>query len=279
MKTLLRMFLLVVILGNMTACDMYSNIEPDHWQKDQFARQVRKSVRKAIQAPGIDNGSTLLVTVDGDTLLMPADSVLRATPIRTVYVEIEPPAFPKVVSSHAVKIFTTLTVIGLICLTIILILIGVFITVWRRQAHRTRAVTAAINDSYQLPEAFYTGIPSAAPVSITQYVTSDGAVSATTVTAASSPDPAAQATPDPIGVEAADALRSGIRKAVSGLGAPDSAHRAKQLYISFIMVGIGLMIFFAFACNGNEGFGFFAGGSIFVIGVAKLLSIFITKRM
>lgn len=278
MKTLLRMFLLVVILGNMTACDMYSNIEPDHWQKEQFMRQVRKSVRKAIQAPGVDNGSTLLVTVDGDTLLMPADSALRAMPVRTVYVEIEPPTFPKVVSSHAVKMFTALTVIGLICFTILIILIGVFITVWRRQASRTRAVTAAINDSYQLPEAFYTGVPSAAPVSITQYVTSDGAVSATTAPAPGAA-PGAEPAPDPVAGDAADAIRSGIRKAVSGLGAPDSARRAKQLYVSFILVGIGFMLFLAFASNGNEGFGFFAGGSIFVIGVAKLLSLFMTKRM
>ncbi len=280
MNILLKTLIALITLFSLSSCDELTRIEPDSWQRNEFESQVRRSVRRAVMTPGIDNGSTLIVSTDGDTLIAPADSITRATPSKIIYVEIQSPRYPGAISSRGLAMTTTIVVIGIIFLLLLVILSGVFITVWRRQSGRNNTIKSAITDSYHLPESFYTGIPSAPPVNITQYVVSDtpSPKDAEKTGDNQTPPIPNQTTLNQSEPLVADSINSGIKNVLSGLGAPVGGHRTKQLYTSFSLIGIGVMLFLAFACSGNEGMGFFVGGSLFVLGISKFLSIHLSKR-
>ncbi len=142
-----------------------------------------------MHAPGIDNGSTIVVTSDGDTLIAPVDTTLQASRIRTVYVEIPAPEYPHRISTRAIEIFTILSVISFVGGGILLILFGVFVIVIRRQHSRNKAINHAIDEHYELPEAFFTGSPAAPPVTINHInTTASPASSATPTSAPGGPD-------------------------------------------------------------------------------------------
>ena len=107
--TLLVIAAFFVIIGLPSCSGFY--VEPSVWEKEEFKREVRKAVKTAVNAPGIDNGSTIIVTLSGDTLLAPKDSILNAHPERTVYVDIQSPPMPT--SGISQRNIQMLTVLGL----------------------------------------------------------------------------------------------------------------------------------------------------------------------
>ncbi len=178
-RSLIAPLLMALLLTGCSISDLYE-VEPSHWDKKAFERSITASVKKAVHAPGIDNGSTIVVTSDGDTLIAPVDTTLQASRIRTVYVEIPAPEYPHRISTRAIEIFTILSVISFVGGGILLILFGVFVIVIRRQHSRNKAINHAIDEHYELPEAFFTGSPAAPPVTINHINTTASPASSAT---------------------------------------------------------------------------------------------------
>lgn len=262
----------VSVLAVFTSCDTgyLTEVEPDHWQKAQFQKQVTKALRQAAQSPGITDGTTLIVSMTGDTLLAPADSAMRVKPARTVYVELQSPEYPKTVSSKALAIFTTAGIVGLIIIVILIIIFGVFITVWRRQRGRNRTVSEAITNNYTLPESFYTGQPSQGPVTIYNNIVRTGSKNTTTPDDESTDNTTQR--PPVSNMTDTDTLRDIMKL-------PSDQSQLKQLRLTFCLIGIGIFIFLGLAASGEAPAGFIFGGIPLVIGVSRLLSNIFIKRL
>ena len=258
-------FFVVLILAVIAAgCsfDSLTQVEPDKWQRREFESQVSKSVRRAVHTPGIDNGSTLIVSLDGDTLLVPADSALRAAPLRVVYVDIHSPEYPNTVSSKGLAIVSSVVSVILVVGLILVILIGVFIVVIRRQNGRNKIISSAIDAGYELPESFYTSKPKVPQINVTQMRESAG-----------SPSDSAPSE------ETAPAVETGISVANDIVKSFTSSDKIKQRRTAFILIGLGVVVFISFASNHNEGVGFFVGGTLFVFGAAKLFTMYFSKKI
>ena len=158
-------FLTVTLLTGCNISEALNNVEPTSWEKHEFEKSVRLAVRKAVQQPGIDNGSTLVVDTKGDTLIVARDSVTT----RTVYLDIQSPAYPKGVSNKTLKVVAAIGIIATIGVILLLILVCVLIYTLRRQHNRNKSINNAIDHNYQLPEAFFTGTPAAPQVTINQF--------------------------------------------------------------------------------------------------------------
>lgn len=258
----------------LTGCGLndLTQAEPDQWERNQFERSVAKSVRKAVNMPGIDNGSTLIITSHGDTLLAPVDTVFLRADLRTVYVDIQSPEYPKGMTSRAMNFIEGVTVTAVISGMILLILLGIFIIVVRRQHGRNSLIKRAIEHGYTLPESFYTGVSKAPDVTVNQIITPEGSQAPAQGGVSDGgdcppPPPSTPSTPSP-GINIA-AVKDAVKEA-AGLKA--SATPLRDLRNGMIMVGIGLIIFISFAIGDNPAFGFFVGGILAVLGGAKIFT-------
>lgn len=267
----------LVVAQFLTGCGLneLTQAEPDQWERSQFERSVAKSVRKAVNMPGIDNGSTLIITSRGDTLLAPTDTTLLRADLRTVYVDIQSPKYPKGMTHMAMNFIEGVAVTAAICGMILLILLGIFIIVVRRQHGRNSLIKKAIEHGYTLPESFYTGVPQSPDVTVNQIIAPEG-----------SQDPARVAVndgddcPPPPPSSPAPAINIGaVKDAVKeAAGLKASATPLRDLRNGMIMVGFGLIIFVSFAIGDNPAFGFFVGGVLAVLGVAKISTYYIGRN-
>ncbi|MCM1028903.1 MAG: hypothetical protein NC342_07990 [Pseudoflavonifractor sp.] len=278
MKFLITFISSMLLLLTMAGCslDSLSQIEPSYGERHNFEAEVSRAVRRAVHTPGIDNGSTIIVTSKGDTLVAPTDSTLRAADIRTVYVTIESPVYPKRISRSALEMITIASVIAAIALFIFLILLGVFIIVIRRQHGRNKAINHAIDQGYELPEAFFTGAPKAPAVTVNQVV----AEPATEACASEPAQPSVGECPPPPPsanerVFDTDAVKDAFRSATKVSAVPS----LRDLRNGVILIGFGIVLFLFLAITHAAGAGFLAGGSLAVLGIAKLLTYFFTKRL
>lgn len=274
MKSLFRVVAMLLLAVTATSCDLsvLTEVEPPYYEKKDFENNVRNSVRRAIQTPGLDNGTTVVVTSAGDTLIAPIDSVMRATPNRTVYVEIQSPNYPKGISGKAVELISAIGVAGFICGLVLIIILFVFIIVIRRQNGRNSIIAKAIESNYPLPESFFTGHPKSAAINVTQLFTPSHSHidpnNATPDTDGSFPSgQASQQTPPPFG----DLSRS-LKFAMG------STPTTRQFTTAIILLGLGLVVFISFAVSHNEGVGFFFGGTLFVFGLAKIITYFMGRK-
>ena len=257
-------FLTVTIITGCNLTETMANAEPASWEKRDFEHSVKQSVRRAVQQPGIDNGSTIVVDSHGDTLISATDSTIT----RTVYVDIQSPAYPKGISGKNMEILTIIYVIGIIGAIILLILICVLVYTLRRQHNRNKSINNAIEHDYQLPEAFFTGSPAAPQVTINQI----------TQTAPVIIDDNGQPVNPEVSTTTTTADADSVRNALRSVNKACGQMPGKDLRNGFILVGIGLMLFLAFAAGHNASVGFFAGGSLVVLGVAKFIPYLFNKR-
>lgn len=279
MRILFNILTAVMLALVTTGCTLrdLSEIEPTRWEKEQFEREVSKAVRRAVNTPGIDNGSTIVVTSSGDTLIAPADSTLAASQIRTVYVDIKSPEYPRGISTRAMEIASIITVIATIAGIIMLILIGVFIVIIRRQHGRNKAINHAIDQGYELPESFFTGMPAAAPVTINQLkeIHHQPADNHTPT------DPGCQCPPPPApGDTAVPPVDTSsfheVVRSISGITDPKSI---KELRNGLIMIGFSVIVFMFFMSVRNEPMAFLCGGSLLILGGAELLTLFFARKI
>ena len=257
-------FLTVTIITGCNLTETMANAEPASWEKRDFEHSVKQAVRRAVQQPGIDNGSTIVVDSHGDTLISATDSTIT----RTVYVDIQSPAYPKGISGKNMEILTIIYVIGIIGAIILLILICVLVYTLRRQHNRNKSINNAIEHDYQLPEAFFTGSPAAPQVTINQI----------TQTAPVIIDDNGQPVNPEVSTTTTTADADSVRNALRSVNKACGQMPGKDLRNGFILVGIGLMLFLAFAAGHNASVGFFAGGSLVVLGVAKFIPYLFNKR-
>lgn len=255
-------FLTVTLLTGCNISEALNNVEPTSWEKHEFEKSVRLAVRKAVQQPGIDNGSTLVVDTKGDTLIVARDSVTT----RTVYLDIQSPAYPKGVSNKTLKVVAAIGIIATIGVILLLILVCVLIYTLRRQHNRNKSINNAIDHNYQLPEAFFTGTPAAPQVTINQFTQ-----------------------PTPVIFDENGQPRTGdtnttttdtdtVRNAINNVNKACGLMSSKDIRNGFALIGIGVMLFLAFASGHNAGVGFLCGGSLFVLGLAKFVPYFFNKR-
>ena len=130
MRILFKIITTVLLVLATTGCslrDLADAVEPASWEKKQFEREVSKAVRRAVNTPGIDNGSTIVVTMSGDTLIAPTDSIPATSQLRTVYVDIQSPTYPSGISGRTLEIAGVIAIISVVAGIIVLILLGVFI--------------------------------------------------------------------------------------------------------------------------------------------------------
>ncbi len=257
-------FLTVTIITGCNLTETMTTAEPTSWDKQEFEQSVKQSVRRAVQQPGIDNGSTIVVDSKGDTLISANDSAVT----RTVYVEIQAPAYPKGISSRTLDILTMIYVIGVIGATILLILICVLVYTLRRQHNRNKSINNAIEHDYQLPEAFFTGSPAAPQVTINQITQTAPVIIDDNGQPVNSETTTSSTTAD------SDSIRSALRSVNRACG----QMTGKDIRNGFILVGIGLMVFIAFAAGHSPEIGFFIGGSLVVLGLAKFIPYLFNKR-
>lgn len=260
-------FLTVTIITGCNMTETMANAEPTSWEKRDFEHSVKQSVRRAVQQPGIDNGSTIVVDSHGDTLISATDSTIT----RTVYVDIQSPAYPKGISGKNLEILIIIYVIGIIGAIILLILICVLVYTLRRQHNRNKSINNAIEHDYQLPEAFFTGSPAAPQVTINQFTQTTPVIidengQATGVEANATTTTTTTANPDT------------VRNALNSVNKSCGQISGKDIRSGFILIGIGCMLFLAFAAGHNESVGFFIGGSLVVFGLAKFIPYFFNKR-
>lgn len=286
MKYIFHALIAVMLSLVATACSIseFAEIEPTGWEKRQFEENVARSVRKAVHTPGIDNGSTIIVTTSGDTLVTPTDSVFAAAPLRTVYVDIQSPVYPKKYSNRSIEVLTIIGVTGSICLFVLLILLGIFIVIVRRQHGRNKIINHAIADNYNLPESYFTGQPQQAPVTInniTSYIPRP---------AAGQPDSGHQQPGTPgttagtaqeppcynSGAEPVDA--SNVNDFLRNLGINDSPVRLKKFRNAVVLIGLGFIFFFTCAAVDNPGLGFFVGGILALLGAAQLITLLLGRK-
>lgn len=290
MKALFTALIATVMALLVTSCSLndLANLEPSPRQQHEFERQVTRSVRRAVNSAGIDNGSTIVVTAEGDTLIAPVDS-LRHAATHTVYIDIQPPAYPRGISTHSLEILSVITVVSVVAGAILLILIGVFVIVVRRQHGRNKAINHAIDQSYPLPEAFYTGVPSPAPVTINRIerITDERSNGSNSHHHNHQHNPEQQPATDPAcpppppaadeAAAASAAAHNSFMNTIDRICAP-GGNRPRDLRNSFILIGLGLIVFFAFMSERAGMMAFLCGGSLFVLGAAKLLSLYFANR-
>lgn len=286
MKYIFHALIAVMLSIVATACSIseFAEIEPQGWEKRQFEENVARSVRKAVHTPGIDNGSTLIVTTTGDTLITPTDSVFAAAPLRTVYVDIQSPVYPKKYSRRTLEILGIISIVGSICLAVLLILLGIFIITVRRQHGRNKIINHAIADNYNLPESYFTGQPQQAPVTInniTSYIPRPAAGQPDSGnqqpgTATGAPGSAQE--PPCYNMAGEPVNTSNVNDFLRNLGINDSPVRLKKFRNSIVLIGLGIIGFFTFAVNHNPGLGVFVGGILALLGVAQLLTLFLGRK-
>ena len=257
-------FLTVTIITGCNLTETMANAEPTSWEKRDFEHTVKQSVRRAVQQPGIDNGSTIVVDSHGDTLISATDSTIT----RTVYVDIQSPAYPKGISGKNMEILIIIYVIGIIGAIILLILICVLVYTLRRQHNRNKSINNAIEHDYQLPEAFFTGSPAAPQVTINQITQTAPVIIDDNGQPVNSETTTSSTTAD------SDSVRSALRSVNRACG----QMTGKDIRNGFILVGIGLMVFIAFAAGHSPEIGFFIGGSLVVLGLAKFIPYLFNKR-
>lgn len=279
MRKFFNLMVAVMLAAVTTGCSMrdLADIEPTAWEKQQFEREVRQSVAKAVKTPGIDNGSTIVVTNSGDTLIAPSDTTLKAADIRTVYVDIQAPAYPRKISSRALEISSVIMVIILVAGTILLILIGVFVMIFRRQHGRNKSINHAIDEGYQLPESFFTGAPTAAPITINQISEVKPCSADNTNPPANNPGEPCT-TPPPHYEQASHNISSTIRDAVKGINSVSNPAVYQSLRKGMLLVAFGLLTFIFFASIRTIPLGFLCGGTLVILGAAKLFTYFLYRR-
>lgn len=261
----IRFFLLALLsVVTFSACVELPSVEPSKGDVNAFQRQVRKSMIKAVQSPGIDNGSLLVVTVDGDTLIAPKDSVQAATPSKIIYMELMPPRMPKAaLSSKSVDAIMILAVIGMICVVILIAVIGVFRVMLSRQRQRNKIISEALEAGVQLPESFYTGQQTQAEVNYT-IINGGDAPAATPASNPNIPDvPDAQTSSQPLPHMPKPAVNDNVR----------------QLRQGIMLIGLGLVMFLGFAAAHADAVGIISGGCMMVVGVAKLATIYLANKL
>lgn len=277
MKSLLRIAAAALLAVTFTGCSLneLAKVEPADWERKQFEQRVSRSLARAASAPGIDNGSTIIVTSEGDTLLAPADSTLASSQVRTVYVDVHT-TYPQTISGRVLDVVSIFSAIGVIAGMVLLILLGVFVVVIRRQHGRNKLISRAIAEGYQLPESFFTGVPASPQVTVVnetvRETVSEGNECRDAAAAADSrqcdtvpPVPPIPHIPDPRYI-----------KKVAGTPATP---RVKELSRAFILLGLGIVIFLAFAAGHNAEVGLFIGGILAVFGGAKLLTLYLSNRL
>lgn len=278
MKILLNVVTAVVFILSTAGCSLrdLADVEPTGWEKQQFEREVSKAVRRAVNAPGIDNGSTIVVTASGDTLIAPTDSTLAAAQQRTVYVDIQSPAYPRGISKRTLEIASIISVISVIAGVIVLILLGVFVVVVRRQHGRNKAINHAIDQNYELPESFFTGVPSSPAITINQLKEThlpaekndDNATNGECLSTTTSSD-------EPVSpIDAAS-----IKDAIKSIGSITDPKSFKDLRNGLMLIGFGMIAFLFFLRIHNEALAVLCGGSLAILGGAKLLTLFFAKRI
>ena len=277
MRILFKIITSIVLVLATTGCSLrdLTEVEPTSWEKQQFEREVSKAVRRAVNTPGIDNGSTIVVTMSGDTLIAPTDSTLTASQLRTVYVDIQSPTYPSGITQHTLEIASIIAVISVIAGIIVLILLGVFIVIFRRQHGRNKAINHAIDQNYDLPESFFTGVPSSPAITINQLkeihhngANNDGQDG----TQQDSPD----STPE---TEAPTVDVTSIRDAIKSIGSITDPQSFKSLRTGLMLVGFGVIAFLFFMCVHSNAMAVLCGGSLALLGGAKLLTFFFAKRI
>lgn len=260
-------FFTIIGLSSCSGC----YLEPLEWEKNEFEREVRKAVKSAVNAPGIDNGSTIIVTMSGDTLVAPQDSLLRTNPARTVYVDITSPAMPaNRISRRNAEIFMIGGVIASVIVIVLIVLFGIFITIWRRQSSRNKILREAIDGNYQLPESYFTGAPSQPSIHYTVNRGSD------TVFEKKTGDEAFDSTLPPAYKD--NAGENAINNMVKDVTKLGSAERLRQFRNGIIFSGIGIVIFFGFCIGNAVPVGIIAGGTLLIIGLSKLITIYMSNR-
>ena len=278
MRILFKIITSIVLVLATTGCslrDLADAVEPTSWEKQQFEREVSKAVRRAVNSPGIDNGSTIVVTMSGDTLIAPTDSIPATSQLRTVYIDIQSPTYPSGISEHTLEIASMIAVISVIAGIIVLILLGVFIVIFRRQHGRNKAINHAIDQNYDLPESFFTGVPSSPAITINQLkeIHHNGANN-------DGQDGTQQdlqdCTPDTT-VSTVDV--TSIRDAIKSIGNITDPQSFKDLRMGLMLVGFGVIAFLFFLCAHIEAMAVLCGGSLALLGGAKLLTFFFVKRI
>lgn len=286
MKYIFHALIAVMLSLVATACSIseFTEIEPQGWEKRQFEENVARSVRKAVHTPGIDNGSTIIVTTTGDTLVTPTDSVFAAAPLRTVYVDIQSPVYPKKYSRRTLEILGIISIVGSICLAVLLILLGIFIITVRRQHGRNKIINHAIADNYNLPESYFTGQPQQAPVTInniTSYIprpASGQPAGSDQQPGTATGAPGSAQEPPCYNMAGEPVNTSNVNDFLRNLGINDSPIRLKKFRNSVVLIGLGIIGFFTFAVNHNPGLGVFVGGILALLGVAQLLTLFLGRK-
>lgn len=279
MRKIFNLMVAVMLAAIAAGCSVrdLADIEPTGWEKQQFEREVRQSVAKAVNTPGIDNGSTIVVTNAGDTLIAPSDTTLKASSIRTVYVDIQSPAYPNKISSRALEISSVIMVIILVAGSILLILIGVFVVIFRRQHGRNKSINHAISEGYQLPESFYTGVPSSPSITINQ-ISEVKPRTADNTNAPTDNNGEPSTTPPPHYATASPNLSSTIRDAAKSINNVSNPTSYQTLRNGLLLVGFGVLIFIFFASMGSIPPGFLCGGTLVILGAAKLFTYFYCRK-
>lgn len=279
MKYIFRVLLAALTAIVVTSCDVQQlqMAEPTSWEKDKFTSSVKQAVRKAVNIPGIDNGTTIVVTNYGDTIIAPTDSALLASPQRIVYVTIESPQYPQGISQRTFQRWAIIWAVAAIAGFILLLLLGIFIVVLRRQHARNKAIYRAISEHYDLPESFFTGIPKAAPITVNQIIetrrpaSQDGNCTNDTSDINNTAGNYDTCPPPPVDNDT-------IRKALKSAGNACSSIPAKDLRSGFIFIGLGVFIFLSFVASGKEAPALLIGGAMMVFGIARFIPYLFNKK-
>lgn len=278
MRILFKIITTVLLVLATTGCslrDLADAVEPASWEKKQFEREVSKAVRRAVNTPGIDNGSTIVVTMSGDTLIAPTDSIPATSQLRTVYVDIQSPTYPSGISGRTLEIAGVIAIISVVAGIIVLILLGVFIVIFRRQHGRNKAINHAIDQNYDLPESFFTGVPASPAITINQLkeihhnaANNDGQDDVQQ----DSPDSTPEAETPTVDV-------TSIRDAIKSIGSITDPQSFKSLRTGLMLVGFGVIAFLFFMCVDSHAMAVLCGGSLALLGGAKLLTFFFARRI
>lgn len=278
MRILFKIITPVLLVLATTGCslrDLADAVEPASWEKQKFEREVSKAVRRAINTPGIDNGSTIVVTMSGDTLIAPTDSIPTTSQLRTVYIDIQSPTYPSGISGRTLEIAGVIAIISVVAGIIVLILLGVFIVIFRRQHGRNKAINHAIDQNYDLPESFFTGVPASPAITINQLkeihhnaANNDGQ------------DDVQQDSPDSTPeTETPTVDVTSIRDAIKSIGNITDPQSFKSLRTGLMLVGFGVIAFLFFMCAHSNAMAVLCGGSLALLGGAKLLTFFFARRI
>lgn len=280
MRTFILSLSGILLMLLMAACSIsdLSEIAPSQNDKYHFERDMKRALNRAVNTPGIDNGSTIILTAAGDTLVAPTDSTLRASDIRTVYVDLQP-QYPHKVDRRTVQMIIVATCVGGIALIFLLILLGMFIIVVRRQHGRNKAINRAIDENYSLPEAFFTGSPAHAPVTINRIYESRTETGERIKIEVEEPASDGFTTPAYNDKEIASDLKTAARisKFERFLGSVGADGR-RDLRNAFLFIGFGIVAFVTFVAVNEPGIAFFVGGCLLVLGLAKILSLYFSRR-